>query len=198
MPNYWGTFDLCQISWTLRRHVHSISTAVLLGLALALAAMCYRPDRLTRAFAILTLAATVWMFGDSTPIGRAIFLALPVSIRIGIHPEYTLPVFALGIAVLAGLGANRFLKPRWRIAAGAIIAIDLLLVSSDRPFNVETGIFLTTRSMAVRSLRRTCAHWRARPNRPTVWTWPTRALRVVERLADSRSSDREWVRPDGA
>jgi hypothetical protein len=59
-------------------------------------------------------------------------------VRIGIHPEYTLPVFALGIAVLAGLGANRFLKPRWQLAAGAIIAVDLLLVSSGRPFNTAS------------------------------------------------------------
>jgi hypothetical protein len=139
MPNYWGTFDMSKF------HGPSDATFLylycsLLGLALALAAMCWKPDRLTRAFAILTLAATVWMFGDSTPIGRWVFLALPVSIRIGIHPEYTLPVFALSVAVLAGLGANRFLRPRWQPIAGAIIAIDLLLVSSGRPFNVETGI----------------------------------------------------------
>jgi hypothetical protein len=72
-------------------------------------------------------------------VGRAIFLALPTSIRIGIHPEYTLPVFSLGIAVLAGLGADRFFKPRWQTVAGVLIAIDLVLVSSGRFFNVETG-----------------------------------------------------------
>ena len=138
LPNYWGALDIGKF------HGPSDLTFLylycsLLGLALALAAMCWKPDRIARAFAILTLAASVWMLGDSTPVGRAIFLALPVSVRIGIHPEYTLPVFALGIAVLAGLGANRFLKPRWQIAAGAIIAIDLLLVSSGRPFNIEKG-----------------------------------------------------------
>jgi hypothetical protein len=78
------------------------------------------------------------MLGDSTPIGRAIFLALPIPIRIGIHPEYTLPVFSLGIAVLAGCGANRFLRPRWQVGAAAIIALDLLLVSSGRPFNTAS------------------------------------------------------------
>jgi hypothetical protein len=138
LPNYWGALDMGKF------HGPSDPTFLylycsLLGLALALAAMCWRPDRIARAFAILTLSATVWMLGDSTPIGRAIFLALPMSVRIGIHPEYTLPVFALGIAVLAGLGASRFLQPRWQIAAGAIIAIDLLLVSSGRPFNIEKG-----------------------------------------------------------
>jgi hypothetical protein len=136
-PNYWGALDG-------KFHGPSDQTFLylycsLLGLALALAAAFRKPDRITRAFAILTLAATVWMFGDSTAIGRTIFVALPVSVRIGIHPEYTLPVCALGVAVLAGLGANRLLKPRWQVVAGVIIAIDLLLVGSGRPFNVASG-----------------------------------------------------------
>lgn len=138
LPNHWGALDAGKF------HGPSDPTFLylycsLLGLGLALAAICWKPGRLTGAFAALTLAATVWMLGDSTPVGRAIFLALPVSVRIAIHPEYTLPVFSLGIAVLAGLGANRFLKPRWQLAAGAIIALDLLLVSSGRPFNTEKG-----------------------------------------------------------
>jgi len=137
IPNYWGAFDMSKF------HGPSDVTFLylycsLLGLALAVAAICWKPDRLSRAFALFALAATVWMLGDSTPVGRTIFLALPVSVRIGIHPEYTLPVFALGIAVLAGLGADRVLKPRWQVAAGAIIALDLLLVSSGRPFNTTS------------------------------------------------------------
>ena len=137
IPNYWNVFDMS------RFHGPSDPTFLylycsILGLALALAAMCWKPDRWSRAFTVFTLAATLWMLGDSTPIGRTIFLALPVNIRIGIHPEYTLPVFALGVAVLAGLGANRWLKPRWQVAAGAIIALDLLLVSSGRPFNTTS------------------------------------------------------------
>ena len=137
MPNYWGAFDMSKF------HGPSDITFLylycgILGLGLALAAICWKPDRASRVFAVFTLAATVWMLGDSTPIGRTIFLALPVSVRIGIHPEYTLPVFALGIAVLAGLGANRWLKPRWQVVAGAVIAVDLLLVSSGRPFNTTS------------------------------------------------------------
>jgi Bacterial membrane protein YfhO len=136
-PNYWGALDG-------KFHGPSDQTFLYLycsivGLALALAAALWKPDKITRAFAILTFVAAVWMFGDSTPVGRTIFLALPVSVRIGIHPEYTLPVFALGVAVLAGLGANRFLRPRWQIAVGVIIAIDLLAVGSGRPFNIEKG-----------------------------------------------------------
>lgn len=137
VPNYWNVFDMS------RFHGPSDPTFLylycsLLGLALALAAACWKPDRWSRAFAVFTLAATVWMLGDSTPIGRTIFLALPVSVRIGIHPEFTLPVFALGLAVLAGCGANRWLRPRWQVAAGIVIAADLLLVSSGRPFNTAS------------------------------------------------------------
>jgi len=139
MPNYWNTFDLSKF------HGPGDATFLylycsMLGLALALAAMCWRPDRTSRIFAVFTLGAAVWMLGDSTPVGRTIFMALPVNVRIGIHPEYTLPVFALGLAVLAGLGANRFLKPRWQAAAGVLIAADLLLVSSGRPFNTASAM----------------------------------------------------------
>jgi hypothetical protein len=137
IPNYWNVFDMSKF------HGPSDPTFLYLycslpGLALALAAMCWKPDRWSRALTVFTLGATVWMLGDSTPIGRTIFLALPVSVRIGIHPEYTLPVFALGLAVLAGCGANRWLKPRWQAAAGVLIALDLLLVSSGRPFNTAS------------------------------------------------------------
>jgi hypothetical protein len=137
IPNYWNVFDMSKF------HGPSDPTFLylycgMLSIALAVAAICWNPDRLTRGFAVFTVAATVWMLGDSTPIGRTIFMALPVSVRIGIHPEYTLPVFALCIAVLAGLGANRLLRPRWQAAAGAIIALDLLLVSSGRPFNTTS------------------------------------------------------------
>ena len=137
IPNYWDVFDMSKF------HGPSDPTFLylycsLFGLALALLAMCWKPDRWSRTVTVFTLAATVWMLGDSTPVGRTIFLALPVNIRIGIHPEYTLPVFALGVAVLAGFGASRFLHPRWQIAAGAIIAIDLILVSSGRPFNIAS------------------------------------------------------------
>ncbi len=144
LPNYWNVFDMSKF------HGPSDPTFLYLycgifTLLLALIAAFRKPDRLTRLFAFFTLGATVWMLGDSTPIGRAILAVLPVSIRIGIHPEFTLPVFALSIAVLAGLGAHRSLPPRWQIAAGMLVALDLLLVSSGRPFNtasraVEAGM----------------------------------------------------------
>src|SRR5581483_11831000 len=93
---------------------------------------------------------TFCMLGDKTPPGRAILLALPDVIRIGIHPEYFFCIFALALAVLAGFGAERFLKsPRVRLAVGIVIAADLLLVSSGRPMNqtsrqIEPGFTATS------------------------------------------------------
>jgi len=137
IPNYWNVFDLS------RFHGPADPTFLylycsLLGLALAVLALVWKPDRWTRVFGVLTVAATIWMLGDSTPIGRTIIQALPINIRIGLHPEFTMPVFALGLAVLAGCGANRFLRPRWQMAAAVIIAADLIAVSSGRPFNIAS------------------------------------------------------------
>lgn len=137
-PNYWNVFDLSKF------HGPSDPTFLylyssLLGLALALAAACWKPVPRARAFALLTAGACLWMLGDSTPLGRALFEALPVSIRIGIHPEFTLPVFSLGLAVLAGLGAERFLRrDALALAAGAVIAVELIAVGSSRPFNTAS------------------------------------------------------------
>jgi len=66
LPNYWGVFDMSKF------HGPSDPTFLylycgVLGLALALAAICWKPGRTSRAFAVFTLAATVWMLGDSTP-----------------------------------------------------------------------------------------------------------------------------------
>ena len=138
IPNYWSVFDLS------RFHGPGDATFLylysgLLALGLAVAAMVWKPDRITRAFAVLTIAAAFCMLGDSTPPGKAILLALPVSIRIGLHPEFWLCVFSLGLAILAGLGAERFLRgTRLQVVAGAVIVLDLILVSSGRPFNVSS------------------------------------------------------------
>src|ERR1019366_3119941 len=77
-----------------------------------------------------------WMLGDKTPIWRMLFPLLPVSIRIGIHPEYTYCNFTLPFAGLAAVGLDRLgVKDlaRWGIAL--VIAADLFLVGSGRPMN---------------------------------------------------------------
>src|SRR5271165_2071963 len=141
IPNYWSVFD------PSRFHGPGDLTFLylyssLLGLALALAAIVWKPAQWTQVFGLLTLLSAIAMLGDTTPIGRAILAALPAAIRIGIHPEYTYCNFSLALSLLAGLGASCVLRnERLRIAAGILIAGDLLLVSSDRPMNrVSTAI----------------------------------------------------------
>lgn len=137
-PNYAHVFDPAKFTGPGDPTFFYLYSSVL-GLALAILAVCWKSDRWSSAFGILTGLAGIWMLGDYTLVGRTIFPALPVNIRIGIHPEFTMPVFALGLAVLAGLGAERAIRlPRMQIAAGVIVAADLLLVGSSRPFNVAS------------------------------------------------------------
>lgn len=141
IPNYWSVFDPSKFHGPGDLTFFYLYSS-LLGLTLAIAAIVWKPSRWTQVCALLTFVAALAMLGDTTPIGRAILAMLPATIRIGIHPEYTYFNFSLGLALLAGLGASRVLKnERLRIAAGILIACDLLLVSSDRPMNrVSTAI----------------------------------------------------------
>ncbi len=137
-PNHWNVFDLSKFNGPSDPTFLYLYSG-LLSLALAVAAACWKPDRWVRAFTWLAAGAAVWMLGDSTPIGRAIFLALPVNIRIGIHPEFTLCAFALALSLLTGCGANRFLgDTRVSLVAGIVIACELILVSSGRPMNTAS------------------------------------------------------------
>jgi hypothetical protein len=137
-PNHWHAFDPARFNGPGELTFTYLYSSIL-GLALAAAAVIWKPARVTRAFSVAALAATFCMLGDSTLPGRAMLEALPVSIRIGIHPEYWLSVFALALAVLAGLGAERCLPgSRLQVLAGIAIVCDLVLVSSGRPFNVSS------------------------------------------------------------
>ena len=108
------------------------------ALVFAVMAIVYRRHRYAAAIALLTLSAALWMLGDSTPVGSTIFVWLPDAVKGSLYAQFALCAFTLGVAVLAGLGANQFLKGRrpWAQAAVvAIVAADLIAVSSGRPFN---------------------------------------------------------------
>ena len=135
VPNYWSVFDLSKFHGPIDLTFLYLYSSIF-GLALAVAALAWRPDRWARVFGSFTVLAALAMMGDKTPIGRAAIAALPNDLRIGIHPEYLFCLFSLALAVLAGLGAERFLpNPRVQIVAGLLIALDLILVSSGRPMN---------------------------------------------------------------
>jgi len=140
MPNYWNVFDLAKFHGpTDLTFLYLYSS--LLGLALALGSILmspifWKPGPWARVFAALFAIFTFAMLGDQTALGRAALLALPVQLRIGIHPEFLFCVFSLSLAVLAALGAERLLpSSRLQIAAGIVIVCDLIFVSSGRPMN---------------------------------------------------------------
>ncbi len=120
----------------------------LIGVALAIVG-AFRKS--SAPFSILTLICGLWMLGDYTWIGKEIFIHLPVSVRIGIHPEFMMCAFLLGLALLAGLGAELFarwpgLNWTWLTSIVVVlVAADLIITSSARPMNqisrsVEPGV----------------------------------------------------------
>ena len=135
VPNYWTVFDPARFRGPTDLTFLYLYSSIL-GLALTLAVLIWKPAPWVRVCGALTGLAAIAMMGDKTPVGRAVLAALPLNIRIGIHPEFLLCVFSLGLALLAGLGADRFLpSSRAQTLAGLIIALDLILVGSGRPMN---------------------------------------------------------------
>ena len=136
IPNYWSVFDLSKFHGPIDPTFLYLYSS-LLGLLLAAAVAIWKPDRRGRIFLVMLAVFACLMFGDKTPPGRAIILALPDFIRIAIHPEYFFCVFSLALAVLAGLGAQRFLRSaRLQLIAAILVAGDLIVVGSGRPMNI--------------------------------------------------------------
>ena len=145
LPNHYGIFQFDGGTWKHPWEVTFLYTYCgIPALVLALLAIGYRRNRNTAGFALLTLCALLWMLGDSTPIGKTIFVLLPDSMKNSLYAQFALCAFTLGLAVLAGLGAQQILggRHRWLQAfAILIVASDLIAVSSGRPFNtVDTKI----------------------------------------------------------
>ncbi len=134
-PNHYGIFDLktYRAPWD---PTYLYIYCGIGGLVLALGALVWRRTRESLVFAVVTLLAGVWMLGDSTPLGRGFFLAMPKAIQNGLHAEFAMAAFCLGMAVLAGLGAQRFLKRAWTGPVVMLaIAMDLIVTGGGRPMN---------------------------------------------------------------
>jgi len=149
LPNHYGMFQFHWSTWKLPWDPTFLYTYCgIPALLFVLLAIVSRKSRYTVSFALLTLCAALWMLGDSTPIGKTIFMLLPDAVKNALYAEFALCAFSLGMAVLAGLGAQQFLDSRGRgmqAALVAVVATDLILVSSGRVINavderVEPGI----------------------------------------------------------
>ena len=134
-PNYYGIFDLKTYKgpWD---PTYLYIYCSLAGLLLALAAALVRRTRVSILFTALTLLSAFWMLGDSTRLGRLAYRILPAAVRNGLHPEFTMPAFILGVAVLAGFGVHRFFqRPLPGYAITTVIVLDLMLTGSGRSLN---------------------------------------------------------------
>jgi hypothetical protein len=149
LPNHYGMFQFHWSTWKLPWNPTFLYTYCgIPALLFVLVAIVSRKSRYTVSFAVLSLCAALWMLGDSTPIGKTIFMLLPDAVKNALYAEFALCSFSLGMAVLAGLGAQQFLNSRGRgmqAALVAVVAADLLVVSSGRVINtvderVEPGI----------------------------------------------------------
>lgn len=139
LPNHYGIFQFDGGTWKLPYEVTFLYTYCgIPALLFAALAMIFRRNRYTVSFAVLTLCAALWMLGDSTPVGKTVFVLLPDAAKNSLYAQFALCAFSLGVAVLAGLGAQQLLltRGRWlQAAVVTIVAVDLIAVSSGRPFN---------------------------------------------------------------
>ena len=142
IPNYWGIFQFNPSEYKLPWNPTFLYLYFgLVGLALAAISLIKWKSRYTLSFLALTIACLLWMLGEHTPVGLTIFRLLPAAIQGPLYAEYALPAFALGMAVLAGLGSQWLLTGRSRAIQAAVIAacaVDLIAVGSSRPMNTAS------------------------------------------------------------
>jgi hypothetical protein len=140
-PNYWGIFQFEGGKYNLPWNPTFLYLYVgLIGLGFAIIAMFWR-NRYARSFLALTIACLFWILGQNTPVGLTIFHLLPTLVKRPLYAEFALPAFALGMATLGGLGAQRLLPGRRlgiQYAVAAACAIDLIAVGSSRPMNTTS------------------------------------------------------------
>ncbi len=138
-PNYYGIFNLETYHAPYQLTFLYVYCGIG-GLILAVLAPFVIRDWKSRAFAIMTVLSALWMLGDSTPVGVAVYKMLPSQLRNSVHPEYAMCAFVLSMAVLAALAADRmFRKSMLGWAAVLIVGVDLIAVGSNRPMNTRSA-----------------------------------------------------------
>jgi hypothetical protein len=78
------------------------------------------------------------MLGEFTPVGKAALTILPHAFQSFVYPDEVLALFTLGMAVLAGLGAERCNRRFWGYVLLCVTALDLIAISSGRALNTGT------------------------------------------------------------
>jgi hypothetical protein len=107
------------------------------GLVLVVLALARRRDW-TLPLAVSAGVCGLLMMGEATPVGALAFAALPAFVRNTVYWYLFMAPFLLALALLAGHGADAWLRrPRWQVAACAVIALDLIAAGSGRPMNTQ-------------------------------------------------------------
>jgi hypothetical protein len=137
IPNFNGIFDLEHYSLPWNATFLYLYCGIP-GLALGLIGVVFSRHRLRVAMVVVTLLAALWMLGESTPVGQALFSRIPEAARAPLYYEFAMVSFVLGVAVLAALGAERLFE-RAAAALWAVLvlvaALDLIAAGSGRPMN---------------------------------------------------------------
>ena len=133
-PDFNGIFDLKQY----KLPYNPTFLYLYCGLPALLLAAAGMRARLGRALALLTLGMGLWMLGSSTPVGRWVALLMPAAIQAPTCAEFAMVAVVLGVAVLAALGAERWVATRgawlsWLLVV--MVAADLTLAGSGRFMN---------------------------------------------------------------
>jgi hypothetical protein len=138
-PNRWGVFEYQGGTWALPWNPTflylycSVSALLFAGFAIL-----RKPSRLAIAFAVMTVGGALWMLGGETPVYRLLCMLLPKRVTAALYAEFAMCVFTLALAVLAGMGADRFVRyrARWVHAAVVVVAaLELIAAGSGRPIN---------------------------------------------------------------
>jgi hypothetical protein len=111
----------------------------LLPLAFALWALMRRRNRYAAPFLIVTLVSALLMFGNKTAIGRPVTALLLDFVHDTVYPEFLMLGVSLGVAVLAGLGAQRLAGRRVLLSVLTVSTIfDLTYFGSCKPMNTSS------------------------------------------------------------
>jgi hypothetical protein len=134
-PNYFHILDLrgyrLPYNFTFLYLYCGIATLLLAAVALG-----RRRSPYAIPFLIFTIASALMMHGDATPIGQVLLPYFLDLVHDTVYPEFMMVGFSLGIAVLAGLGANRLsAKPLVLTALLLFMIFDLTYFGSGRPMN---------------------------------------------------------------
>jgi len=135
-PNYYNSFDPPHFRGPIDLTYLYLYSGLLTIMLAASALVLSRRDRTPQIMAILAAAGIFMMLGNRTAAGRGLYAILPERLTNALHPEFAAPIFLLALACLAAVGLQaRVASVRVQWLLLGLLAADVILVSSGRPFN---------------------------------------------------------------